>query len=88
MQTVLYDVRPSDPATFIEVSLVLLGASSESFTWTLTVEDAGPSGNVQSKLPAPVEAVKSWFDFVPFPPQDASTSANESFTPASVVLNV
>jgi predicted permease len=27
MQTVLYDVRPSDPVTFVEVSLVLLGAS-------------------------------------------------------------
>ena len=27
MQTVLYDVRPSDPTTFVEVILVLLGAS-------------------------------------------------------------
>jgi putative ABC transport system permease protein len=27
MQTVLYDIRPSDPITFAEVALVLLGAS-------------------------------------------------------------
>jgi len=33
-------------------------APSLSLTVTLTVEVAGPSGNVQSKLPAPVAASK------------------------------
>ncbi len=33
-------------------------APSESLTVTLTVELAGPSGNVQSKLPAPVVVLK------------------------------
>ncbi len=33
---------------------VLLSAPSESSTWTETLLEAGPSGNEQSKLPAPV----------------------------------
>ena len=35
----------------------LSDAPSESLTVTLTVELAGPSGKVQSKLPAPVVAL-------------------------------
>ena len=49
---------------------MLLSALSESLTWTDTVELAGPSGNVQTKLPAPVVvlkvAVPTW---VPLAPQ-------------------
>ncbi len=44
-------------------------APSESLTVTLTVELAGPSGNEQSKLPAPVVLLKVarpiWLPLVP-----------------------
>ena len=46
-----------------------LAAPARSETWTLTVEDAGPSGKAQSKLPEPVTGSKLAFDRVPPYPQ-------------------
>ena len=46
---------------------VLLVASSESLTWTETIELASPSGKVQTKLPpeAVVVVVPTWLPFAP-----------------------
>ena len=40
------------------IESVFDSALSESLTWTLTVELAGPSGKVHLKLPAPVATVE------------------------------
>ncbi len=73
--------------TVTTIESVLLAALSESWTWTLTVELAGPSGNVQSKLPAPVTALKAAFDRLPPPPQLSLTRLNVS-TPGSLVVKL
>jgi hypothetical protein len=62
-------------------------APSESLTVTLTMGSAGPSGNEQSKLPAPVAGLKvsspSW---VPPVPQVVAPRVKVSL-PGSVTLN-
>src|SRR5690242_19270789 len=66
---------------------VLLAASSESLTCTETSELSGPSGNEQTKLPAPVvESKVSAPTWTPWSPHSVATSAKES-TPASVTEN-
>ncbi len=63
-------------------------APSESLTVTLTVELAGPSGKVQSKLPAPVVALNvSEPDWVPLAPQSVSSRTNVS-SPGSVTVKL
>jgi hypothetical protein len=66
----------------------LSDAPSESLTLTLTMEESGPSGNLQSKLPAPeVElntAVPTW---LPPVPQLIAPRVNVS-SPGSVVVKV
>ena len=64
---------------------VLLGALSESLTCTETVEDAGPSGNEQTKLPPAVVVVvvPTW---EPLAPQKTATIVNVS-VPASLTEN-
>src|SRR4051812_18794651 len=65
---------------------VLLGALSESLTWAETVLEAGPSGNVQTKLPpeAVVLVVPTW---LPVRPQLVLTTVKVS-APGSVTANV
>ncbi len=54
-------------------------APSESLTVTLTVELAGPSGNEQSKLPAPVVLLNvSTPTWVPLAPQSVASRTNVS----------
>jgi hypothetical protein len=61
---------------------------SESSTVTLTELEAGPSGKVQSKLPAPVVALNAAGpSSVPLAPQSTSSSTNVS-APGSEVVNV
>ena len=63
-------------------------APSESLTVTDTVGEAGPSGNVQTKLPAPgggVERVDA--DLVPLVPHSVASSVNVS-APGSVVVKL
>jgi hypothetical protein len=83
--------RTTVGTTFATVTVfvsALEGALSESFTWTETTELAGPSGNVQSKLPAPVELLKVAGALrLPFAPQLAVTRLNVS-CPGSLVVNV
>ena len=74
-------------ATATDFVSVLLLASSESLTWTLTVLTVGPSRNVQSKLPAPVAAVKAGFERVPFGLQLWLTRLNVS-APGSMTLKL
>jgi hypothetical protein len=63
-------------------------APSESLTVTLTVEVAGPSRNVQTKLPAPVVglnvSVPVW---LPPVPQSVASSTNVS-APGSTVVKL
>ena len=54
-------VRVTVGATLLTVTAwlsVLLSAPSESSTWTLTLLEAGPSGKLHTKLPAPVVVLK------------------------------
>ncbi len=55
---------------------VLPASPSESVACTETVELAGPSGKVQSKLP--LVFVFDAFDFVPFAPQLVATEVTVS----------
>src|SRR6266511_2581627 len=67
---------------------VLDGASSESLTCTVASELAGPSGKVQSKLPAPLVALKvAGASSEPFAPQLTLTRVNVS-SPGSLVVKV
>ena len=61
---------------------VLPAAPSESVACTETVEEAGPSGKVQSNEPP--EFVFEAFDFVPAAPQLVATEATVS-TPGSLI---
>ena len=74
-------------ATVTAFVSVLLLASSESLTWTLTELTAGPSRNVQSKLPAPVVLSKAAFERVPFALQLWLTRLNVS-APGSMTLKL
>src|SRR5688572_5922540 len=61
-------------------------APSESLTVTLTVELAGPSGNEQTKLPAPVVGLKrSAPTCVPLAPQSVAPSTKVSW-PGSLTV--
>src|SRR6476620_8882184 len=53
--------------TVTVIASVLLLALSESLTWTLTIELAGPSGKWQTKLPpeAVTVVVPTWLPFAP-----------------------
>ena len=64
---------------------VLLSAPSLSSTWTETVELAGPSGKLQTKLPPEtvVAVVPSWS---PFRPQLTLTTLKVS-VPGSLTVN-
>ena len=67
---------------------VLLSAPSLSSTWTETLLEAGPSGNEQTKLPAPVvvlnRAVPTWD---PLRPQSVERRAKLS-SPGSLVVKL
>ena len=72
----------------VTASVSLSEAPSESLTVTLTVGSAGPSGKEQSKLPAPVVALKvSAPTWLPPAPQSVSSSAKVSL-PGSVVVKL
>src|SRR2546428_506796 len=71
--------------TVTVILLTLLCAPSESATCTVTSLEAGPSGKVQSKLPAPVVGSKAGLDRTPLVPQLVLTSVNVSW-PGSLVL--
>ena len=70
------------------VTVSLSDALSESLTVTLTVELAGPSGNEQTKLPAPLVLLKLarpiW---VPLRPQSVASRTNVS-APGSLVVKL
>ncbi|MBF4766143.1 hypothetical protein ISU07_23675, partial [Nocardioides islandensis] len=65
---------------------LLLLAFSASFTWTDTVEEAGPSGNVHTKLP-PTAVVNVLPTCEALAPQETPTTANESPESTSETLN-
>jgi hypothetical protein len=66
----------------------LSAAPSESLTLTLTVEESGPSVNLQTKLPAPEVALNvSGPTWVPSVPQSVSPSTNVS-APGSTVVKL
>ena len=72
----------------VTASVSLSGAPSESLTVTLTVGLAGPSGNEQSKLPAPVAELNvSAPTWLPPVPHSVAPSVNVS-APGSVVVKL
>src|SRR5207244_3855631 len=76
-------------ATVTSIELTLLGASSESLTWMLTVLVAGPSEKVTSKLPAPLAGLKLRPDRVPTePPLGLPTTMLKLSAPGSLVVKV
>ena len=74
-------------ATATAMLETLLLAPSESLTWTLTTEVAGPSLKVTSKLPAPVALSNTRLDTVPTEPPLVAWTVKVS-TPGSLVVKV